>query len=369
MVSQWAVLLFPVHTIWHKASVRLKEIFRRREGFQICPHQFFRTLNFPAPDSGAPRALPCMCPPCDRGFVLQNRILNMGLNRPTPPAPAPHPHGPKQDLHDGVLAHLGEGLLPEDQVQGVVGQVHAEREGAHVRVVVGGVEGVPRPTVRLLQPIGEATAMPCMRLSARGPARGRGFRTWREGEGPQVSRWRLISTQHTMGTGRCNTRGMRRACLSTAEGSSQAMSRRHPHLQCNGNALLPTHCGNNICLQTPPAWLICCTPGPPVQGRLSLQHATSACEIPLTPSFFVPALVPKVLYFRWSQAAVYPDQSRQATAGSTSTPQRGPHPGNCTKPPSTRLSSTARETVSLKGVQQLGGSCDGGQRVLRAGGM
>ena len=31
----------PPDTIWHKESLKLKEIFGTREGFKICPHQLF----------------------------------------------------------------------------------------------------------------------------------------------------------------------------------------------------------------------------------------------------------------------------------------------------------------------------------------
>ena len=33
VISWWA------DTIWHKESLKLKEIFGMREGFEICPHQ------------------------------------------------------------------------------------------------------------------------------------------------------------------------------------------------------------------------------------------------------------------------------------------------------------------------------------------
>ena len=36
----------PVHTFWHMASSKFKEIFGKREGFQICPHQFCPHLKF-----------------------------------------------------------------------------------------------------------------------------------------------------------------------------------------------------------------------------------------------------------------------------------------------------------------------------------
>ena len=29
----------PANTIWHKESLKLKEIFGTREGFEMCPHQ------------------------------------------------------------------------------------------------------------------------------------------------------------------------------------------------------------------------------------------------------------------------------------------------------------------------------------------
>ena len=31
----------PPDTIWHKKSLKLKEIFGTREGVEICPHQLF----------------------------------------------------------------------------------------------------------------------------------------------------------------------------------------------------------------------------------------------------------------------------------------------------------------------------------------
>ena len=34
----------PPDTIWHKESLKLKEIFGTREGFEICPNQFFHRL-------------------------------------------------------------------------------------------------------------------------------------------------------------------------------------------------------------------------------------------------------------------------------------------------------------------------------------
>ena len=34
----------PPDTIWHKESLKLKEIFGTREGFEICPNQFFIRL-------------------------------------------------------------------------------------------------------------------------------------------------------------------------------------------------------------------------------------------------------------------------------------------------------------------------------------
>ena len=38
-----------VHTFWHMASLKLKEIFGTREGFQICPHQLSPLLNNSTP--------------------------------------------------------------------------------------------------------------------------------------------------------------------------------------------------------------------------------------------------------------------------------------------------------------------------------
>ena len=34
----------PPDTIWHKESLKLKEIFGMREGFEICPNKFFHRL-------------------------------------------------------------------------------------------------------------------------------------------------------------------------------------------------------------------------------------------------------------------------------------------------------------------------------------
>ena len=34
----------PPDTIWHKESLKLEEIFGTREGFEICPNQFFHRL-------------------------------------------------------------------------------------------------------------------------------------------------------------------------------------------------------------------------------------------------------------------------------------------------------------------------------------
>ena len=34
----------PPDTIWHKESLKLKEIFGTREGFEICPNKFFHRL-------------------------------------------------------------------------------------------------------------------------------------------------------------------------------------------------------------------------------------------------------------------------------------------------------------------------------------
>ena len=31
-------------TIWHKESLKLKEIFGTTEGFEVCPNQFFHRL-------------------------------------------------------------------------------------------------------------------------------------------------------------------------------------------------------------------------------------------------------------------------------------------------------------------------------------
>ena len=36
--------MVPPDTIWHKESLRLKEIFGTREGFEICPYQLFQAL-------------------------------------------------------------------------------------------------------------------------------------------------------------------------------------------------------------------------------------------------------------------------------------------------------------------------------------
>ena len=41
----------PPDTIWHKESLKLKEIFGTREGFEICPNKFFHRLI---------KAPPCM---------------------------------------------------------------------------------------------------------------------------------------------------------------------------------------------------------------------------------------------------------------------------------------------------------------------
>ena len=34
----------PPDTIWHKESLKLKETFGTREGFEICPNQLFQAL-------------------------------------------------------------------------------------------------------------------------------------------------------------------------------------------------------------------------------------------------------------------------------------------------------------------------------------
>ena len=39
----------PPDTIWHKESLKLKEIFGTREGFEICPNNFSPRPNFPPP--------------------------------------------------------------------------------------------------------------------------------------------------------------------------------------------------------------------------------------------------------------------------------------------------------------------------------
>ena len=33
-----------MYTIWHRESLKLKENFGMREGFEICPNQFFQPL-------------------------------------------------------------------------------------------------------------------------------------------------------------------------------------------------------------------------------------------------------------------------------------------------------------------------------------
>ena len=45
----------PPNTIWHKESFKLKETFGMREGFEICPNQFFHRL-IKAPPSRRPNA-------------------------------------------------------------------------------------------------------------------------------------------------------------------------------------------------------------------------------------------------------------------------------------------------------------------------
>ena len=42
----------PPDTIWHNESVKLKEIFGTREGFEICPNQFFHRLIKAPPPPG-----------------------------------------------------------------------------------------------------------------------------------------------------------------------------------------------------------------------------------------------------------------------------------------------------------------------------
>ena len=39
----------PPDTIWHKESLKLKEIFGTREGFEICPNNFSPRPNFSPP--------------------------------------------------------------------------------------------------------------------------------------------------------------------------------------------------------------------------------------------------------------------------------------------------------------------------------
>ena len=43
----------PPDTIWHKESLKLKEIFGTREDFEICPYQLFQALIQAPPGSGA----------------------------------------------------------------------------------------------------------------------------------------------------------------------------------------------------------------------------------------------------------------------------------------------------------------------------
>ena len=46
----------PPDTIWHKESLKLKEIFGTREGFEICPNQLFQALIF-SPSRTMPRVI------------------------------------------------------------------------------------------------------------------------------------------------------------------------------------------------------------------------------------------------------------------------------------------------------------------------
>ena len=39
----------PSGSIWHKESLKLKEIFGTREGFEICPNNFSPRPNFSPP--------------------------------------------------------------------------------------------------------------------------------------------------------------------------------------------------------------------------------------------------------------------------------------------------------------------------------
>ena len=46
----------PSGSIWHKESLKLKEIFGTREGFEICPNNFSPRPNFSPPGSRLERA-------------------------------------------------------------------------------------------------------------------------------------------------------------------------------------------------------------------------------------------------------------------------------------------------------------------------
>ena len=48
-----------MYTAWHRESLKLKEKFGTREGFEICPNQFFQPLIFsPSGTSPAPHVQP-----------------------------------------------------------------------------------------------------------------------------------------------------------------------------------------------------------------------------------------------------------------------------------------------------------------------
>ena len=58
----------PPDSIWHKESLKLKEIFGTREGFEICPNNFSPRPNF-SPPCTTLKGVRCRASACSRPRV------------------------------------------------------------------------------------------------------------------------------------------------------------------------------------------------------------------------------------------------------------------------------------------------------------
>ena len=72
----------PSGSIWHKESLKLKEIFGTREGFEICPNNFSPRPNF-SPPGMQPHAAACMRNPLT--LRAQPLAATLVRRRPLPP--------------------------------------------------------------------------------------------------------------------------------------------------------------------------------------------------------------------------------------------------------------------------------------------